>query len=229
LATTAASDSGSSRCGSLVFHIQLSRLEINFGPHHRDLTNLFSSGLVSGDDDGFSLQRPASHSVTSANGTGDHGATTTTTTTTKEEEDGDHDIEKGGAAGPHPPSLHPCSSSSVVDESITQLAVLFPLPSETCLDTSLVVKRIKSALNPSEKSTPQSPTKMQNQNYQEPYPIIMRGSESSYVDWEVAKSVGVKMVGKVVMPSPATTLHALIKVMDSKGQSLAQGVIAVPR
>ena len=119
-----------------------------------------------------------------------------------------------------PPSLSPSTTNnsrapmfSSTRGHISQLAVFFPLPSETCVETG-TVKVLDSALSVEGEHSCTS--------------AYLPGR--TYVDWDVAKTQkGVRVATAILMPSPQGTLHALVKVIDHFGAPMAQGVIPVPR
>ena len=49
-----------------------------------------------------------------------------------------------------------------------------------------------------------------------------------YMDWEEAKSTGIKTSANVVLPSAEGTLHAAVRFIDNLGEPLAVGIIPVP-
>jgi len=113
------------------------------------------------------------------------------------------------------PSLRPSTSLSA-DQGVAQVAVMFPLPSETCLENSLLIKQLDSAFYPGLQTAQKGVASSSNNGF-------------ATNDWEVAQSKGIKVEAAISLPAAEGTLHTIMKFMNSKGTALAEGVIAVPR
>ena len=109
-------------------------------------------------------------------------------------------------------------SNRMTSNWASHVGVFFPLPSETCLESSRVVRHLDSTLFPDTSSQG----------------ILSRAKStilygSSYISWDDAKANGIKTSANVVLPSAEGTLHAAIRLIDSSGEPLAVGVIPIPR
>lgn len=119
---------------------------------------------------------------------------------------------------PGPPRLFGLSRNSATynsgshDYTVGKVAVMFPLPSETQLDSKQVVKQLDCKPSPpSSYLGPRSPSSSNHDEF---------STDESSLDIEFSAAVQ--------FPSPEGTLHALIKLIDNSGGTVAQGVIAVP-
>jgi len=108
--------------------------------------------------------------------------------------------------------------STGANRTVAHMAVFFPLPSETRMESSNVLKKLDSTLFPETTHHGSS----------------VHGASKSlhgcaYVDWEDAKNQGIKLSTALILPSAEGTLHAAVRLIDSSGEPLGVGVIPVPR